>query len=290
MNFCMKQKQYYTLIISLLFTSLLPAQNVTDLIMLANEQYARGEYDLAAREYNRALFFEGEPADLLSLQIAHCYANQGHNGLAVDFYNKAYSLSKNDSLKNEALLGSAFCFLVQEKHVLALSELFNMSEEATPNQNIRMHFLKGLAHYWIGDDTLALAELQQSMQLAGTSDLAASMLADEFEKVFSYPKRYRSKRAYVMSGIVPGSGQLSVGAVREGINSMLLIGGLYLVALQVVKHYSFLDAAIALFPWVQRYYLGGMDKAKNLAIERMEEKRHASYLKILEISTPDSYQ
>jgi hypothetical protein len=152
------------------------------------------------------------------------------------------------------------------------------------------HFLKGIAYYGIGDDTLAFDELQQSLLYAGTNDSVEILLAREFDKVFRYQQRFNPRRAYIMSGIVPGSGQLSVGAIQEGLNSMLLIGGLYLIAIHVVRQYSFIDAAIALFPWVQRYYLGGMEKSKSLALSKIENKRYESYLKILELSIPDSYR
>lgn len=290
MVFCMKQKRYYILIISLFISSLLPAQHIRELVQLANLQFERGEYTLAAREYNRALFFDSEEPDVISLQIAHCYANLGQNGLAIDFYNKAFLLSANDSLQNEALLGSAFCYLLQEQFILAINELLNMNAQATLNQKIQYHFLKGLAHYGFADDSMAYAELAHCLALGTAPDSVTILLADEFQKVFRYQQRYKPQRAYVMSGIVPGSGQLMSGALKDGLNSMLLIGGLYLIALNVARNYSFLDAAIALFPWVQRYYLGGMDKARGLANNKIEEKRYESYLKIIALSSPESYQ
>ncbi|HPB06482.1 MAG TPA: hypothetical protein PKX60_09610, partial [Prolixibacteraceae bacterium] len=93
----------------------------------------------------------------------------------------------------------------------------------------------------------------------------------------------------IMSALLPGSGQFSVGAVKEGFNSMLLITGLTIAAIQIVKHYTFLDAVLTLLPWIQRYYIGGMDKAKALAFNKIDKKRYESYLKIIEIATPPSY-
>ena len=290
MAFCMKQKRYCILIISLIWSTFVPAQTVDDVVRLADTQFGQGNFANAAKEYNRAFFFGYNKQDELSLQIARCYTQLNQLELASDFYNKAYRLSGSDSIKDEALLGEAFGLLIQEKYVLAISELLNLSENASTQQKIQYHFLKGIAHYGIRDDSIAYTEFVQSLQLSGALTLNGEILKTEFDKVFRYQKRYNPKRAYVMSGIVPGSGQLYTGAIKNGINSMLLIGGLYLIAINVARNYSFWDAAVALFPWVQRYYLGGMDKSKELAISKIESKRYESYLKIIELTAPNDYK
>jgi len=286
----MKRRRSFFLIISIFWCTLVSAQTVEEVVLLANKQFEQGDFAIAAKEYNRAYFFGFQRKDELSLQIARCYTELNQLELAVDFYNKAYQLSNSDSIKDEAILGNAYCQILQEKYVLSISELLYLSENATPLQQIQYHFLKGIAHYGMHDDSVAYFEFVQSLHLSSSDTINETLLKAEFGKVFRYHKRYNPQRTYVMSGILPGSGQLSVGAVKDGVNSMLLIGGLYLIALNVIQHYSFLDAAIALFPWVQRYYLSGMDKAKELAISKIESKRYESYLKIIELSVPENYK
>ncbi|MFA9391423.1 MAG: hypothetical protein ACERKD_16560 [Prolixibacteraceae bacterium] len=286
----MKRKTFFILIISLTAHLLLNAQTLVEVVEFANQEFKKGNYTIASKEYNRAFFFGYEKKDELSLQIAHCYAQMNDLDLASDFYNKAFRLSNNDSLKDEAILNNAFVLLLQEKQAQALNELFNLSGSAQLEQQIQYHFLKGIAYYGLYNDSTALDEFVQSIQLQAHGQLAEITLQEEFKKVFHYHKRYNPQRSYVMSGILPGSGQLSVGAIQEGVNSMLLIGGLYLIAVGIMQNYSFWDAAIALFPWIQRYYLGGMDKAKTLAISKIETKRYESYLKIIELTMPDSFE
>lgn len=286
----MKRKTFFSLIISLIAGLSLSSQTVSEVVQFANQQFEEGNYAIASKEFNRAFFFGYERKDEISLKIANCYAQLNQFQLASDFYNKAFRLSLNDSIKDEALLGNAYVLLLQEDYVLALSELYNLSEHANLHQQIQYHFLSGIAHYGIKDDSVAFDEFVQTLKLSGATDLYETQLTAEFEKVFRYEKRYNPKRTYVMSGIVPGSGQLSIGAIKDGINSMLLIGGLYLIAVGVIQNYSFWDAAIALFPWVQRYYLGGMDKAKELAVSKIELKRHESYLNILELTMPNEFE
>lgn len=284
----MKQSRYYILIISLLVGFSLTAQTVQEVVSFANNQFEQGNFAMASKEYNRAFFFGYEKKDVLSHQIAQCYAQLGQLDLAADFYDKAYRFSTNDSLKNEAILGKSFCLLLQEDYVLTLSELFNLSENANLHQQTYFHFLKGIAYYGIQDDSASYFEFSQVHKLNGINDSISLALLSEFDQVYKYNKRYNPKRAYVMSGIIPGSGQLSNGAIKDGINSMLLIGGLYILAINVANLYSFWDAAIAFFPWIQRYYLGGMDHSKALAKSKIESKRYESYLRIMELTTPSN--
>lgn len=282
----MKRNEFYILIISVLLYLNATAQSVSEVVAFADQQYEQGNYTIASQEYNRAIYFGYQHKDILALQVAHCYLQTNNIELASNFYDMAFRYSTNDSLKNEALLGNAFCYITQEKFILALSELYNVSANATQQQRCHYHFLKGIAHYSLQDDSVASEEFQQAILLNKMKESELITLQNEFEKVYWYHKRYRPQRAYVMSGIIPGSGQLYAGSVKDGLNSMVLIGGLYFIAMQVVKYYSFWDAAIALFPWVQRYYLGGMDKAKSLTTSKLEEKRYQSYERIIDLTIP----
>jgi tetratricopeptide (TPR) repeat protein len=286
----MKRKRYFILIINLLITSFSFAQTVEDVVRFANEQFKKGNFQIAAQEYNRALFFGYDKVDELSIQIGHCYSELSNYDLATSFYDRSFKYSLSDSLKNEAVLGKTFCLLMQNKNFLALNELLYMNDYSNIQQQTGMHYLKGIAYYGLGDDTLAYEEFYTVMDLSEISDSVKTLLTSEFNKVYHYHKRYNPTRAYVMSGIIPGSGQLSVGAFKDGINSMVLIAGLYLIAVQIIKAYSLLDAALTLFPWIQRYYLGGMDKAKGLAVSKIEAKRYESYLRIIDLTTPTSYR
>lgn len=286
----MKLSRFYILIISCLFSLTVRAQSVSEIVSFANTQFESENFAIAVKEYNRALFFGAEKVDEVSMQIAHCYTELANYQLAEDFYDQAYRHSQSDSLKNEAILGKSYCLLLENKNLAALSELIYFNNETNLDQQIQSHFLNGIAYYALKNDSLALEEFSTVLELSETTDSVKAVLNNEFEKVFRYQKRYNPMRTYIMSGIVPGSGQLSVGAVKEGINSMVLIAGLYIVAAQIIINYSLVDAALSLFPWIQRYYMGGMDKAKGLAVSKIESKRYESYEKIIDITSPSSYK
>lgn len=284
----MKPSSFFILIISLSCLNL-KAQTVSEVVEFANQQFEEENYAIAAKEYNRAFFFGYHPKDVLSLQIAHCYAQLTNYDLAATFYDKAYLFSNFDSIKDEAILGKSFCLLIQQKYVLALSELLNFSNNTSLVQKEQYHFQKAIAHYGINQDSSALYEFNEVIIVASKNDSISKALRSEFDKIFRYNKRFNPQRAYIMSALLPGSGQFSVGAFKEGLNSIVLITGLYLIAAQLTGLYSFWDAAIAIFPWIQRYYTGGMDKSKALAFSKIEAKRYESYLKIIELTAPTNY-
>lgn len=286
----MKLKIYFTLIISLLAGAIARAQNIAEVVSFADQQFEEGNYTIAAREYNRAFFFGYDHVDEVSLQIGHCYVEMEDFEMAANFYDRAFKLTSSDSIKNESILGKVFCLLLQNKNLPALEEFFFMSEHPNLVQSAQMHYLRGIAYYNLQDDTLAYREFNSVLDLTGQSDSIKGLLHTEFDHVFHYQKKFRPMRSYIMSAFLPGSGQIAVGAYKEGINSIILITGLAIVAVEIMSQFSFVDAAITLLPWVQRYYLGGMDKAKALAVTKIETKRYQSYQKIIDLTTPTAYR
>jgi tetratricopeptide (TPR) repeat protein len=286
----MKQKRYFILIINLLIVTFSFGQTVEDVVRFADEQFGKGNFQVAAQEYNRAFFFGYNKVDEVSMQIGHCYSELSNYNLAATFYDRAFKYSNSDSLKNEAVLGKTFCLIMQNKNLLALNELLYLSNQLNMQQQTGVHYLKGIAYYGLGEDTLAFEEFYSVLDNAGANDTLKTLLSSEFLKVYRYHKRFNPNRAYIISGLLPGSGQFSVGAFKEGINSMLLIAVLYFISIEIIRDYSFIDAAIAMFPWIQRYYMGGMDKAKGLAISKIEAKRYESYLHIIKLTTPETFR
>jgi tetratricopeptide (TPR) repeat protein len=279
----MRPNAYFFLIISCLYCTVPLAQTVDDVVRFADSKFEQGDYIAASKEYNRAYFFAYGQNDRLLYRIAECYFHTQQYEQAGDFFDRAYRLSQNDSLKNNAVLGKAYSLLMDGEFVLCLGELMNLSDVAGQKQLQQYHLIKGIAHFQLMQDELSEVEFRQYMAIADAPDYLLLSLENEFHNVKRYPKRYNPQRAYVMSAIIPGSGQMMSGEIKEGINSMLLIGGLYLVALRVMSLYSFWDGAIALLPWVQRYYFGGMDSSKEIAKTKINRKRYQTYNQIIDI-------
>ena len=96
---------------------------------------------------------------------------------------------------------------------------------------------------------------------------------------------YRPKPVfpYVLSIILPGLGQLSMGDVSEGLNSFILTESLFLLGAVVTFEYSFLDAIFSVLPWYQRYYFGGLNNTWELAEKQRQKRRSEAYKKVLDI-------
>ena len=103
-------------------------------------------------------------------------------------------------------------------------------------------------------------------------------LFNENEKL----KHKNPKAAKVLSMIIPGAGQLYAGDVKNGLNSLLLTGGFFLLFINTSIAYTFVDALVAVGPWYYRYYLGGYQRAETITINRVEMKRARIYRKMLD--------
>jgi len=50
----------------------------------------------------------------------------------------------------------------------------------------------------------------------------------------------------------------------------------------VVFNYTLLDGILSVMPWYQRYYLGGINSAYDIAVQKINDKRTLIYHSILE--------
>ncbi len=285
----MKPKKLCFLIISLLLFIFVNGQTVEEVVEFANNQFAQGHFDIAAKEYNRALFFGYQPMHYPALRIAQCYFEQGNFGLSAEFYDKAYSYSQSSPIQNEALLGKAFCLIMKEEMMLALAELVNFNPTSDSIQNCEYHFLNGIALYHLGNDTLAHEQIQSAIKWKNSVLGNEEELNEIFEEVYRLDRRYSPNRSYYLS-LIPGLGQVTIGEWTEGIKSLVLIGTLFIITNRIAIAFSLADAIVTIIPWLQRYYMGGMEKAKGLAESKIERKRYEAYSRLLELSTPERFK
>ena len=68
--------------------------------------------------------------------------------------------------------------------------------------------------------------------------------------------------------VLPGSGQVYSGNFSSGLNSLLLTTTALSVFTIISIRYSALDAILSVFPYYQRYYVGGVVNAINFAEEK----------------------
>lgn len=280
MNWLAKPAILFLGIINFLVVQSSFCQNLDEIVSFSDQQYEKGNFELAANEYNRALFFGYHEQDRLCLKIANCYFNQNNLEQSAIFYDRAYFSSGSDSIKTEAVLGKSFSLILEKNFVLALSELMNIDSTSIADQNSRLNFLKGIAYFGLNENDLAEEAFKKCV--AGFSDRSALLAFEkEFVDLKKSEKRFNPQTAWLMSLFVPGTGQLYSGEYKEAANSAALLGGLIYLTISFATKYSFVEAIVVVLPWFQRYYIGGANKAERLALEKQKSKRNDSYQAIM---------
>ena len=85
-----------------------------------------------------------------------------------------------------------------------------------------------------------------------------------------------------MSMLIPGSGQIYMGNIGNGLNSIILVGGIATATVYIWQVYGIIDALLSTGSWYYRYYTGGYKGARNLAIEKIENKKAQVYNNVLD--------
>jgi hypothetical protein len=258
----------YIIIISLLIPFAGEGQTVEQLIDFADLKYEQGQYQLAAMEYQRALFFGSkENIGQLYLATADCYFQLEEYDRAGRNYQFAASIAKTADEKAGIQLKETSCLLMEKKFNLALLKLYNFPSNLADSILRKQHILFGIAYY-------GLADFENSAQ-----HFAKSCVEEEqklrIEQYFTSKKLIRPypKLAYYMSVVIPGSGQLYAGDIKNGMNSFILSIGLAVLTYNIAVSKSILDALMTVFPWWQRYHIGGYNAAERIAHKKREENR-----------------
>jgi tetratricopeptide (TPR) repeat protein len=256
------------------------AQKRTDFFAYADDNFARGEWEVALLNYNRLLFTSTETNEQarLNYQIGSCYFLMGAFDLAENYFDFAYFSAESDSMQTEAVLAKTRALIRQERYVLALFELANLTPENTTYFDGTIALYTGLCHFHqnkfeeatpyflavLGNDSLARMEL-------------ATVLSSR--KLLHRPN---PNLAHWLS-LLPGTGQFYAGDVKNGFNSLLLNVSLFAMGANVVQSLSFIDAMVSVAPWIQRYYYGGMVAAERIATDKRHNNRQLALGQVLDL-------
>lgn len=256
-------------------------QGIEKVIAFADMQYQQKNYSLAAKEYRRALFFsEGIKNYDLYSRMGHCYFELSNYDTAATYFDNAYFLAPSDSLKYEAVFQKASCCLLKKNFQFALIDLLSLNDSLPAYFTRKKNFYLGITYFGLGEFKFA------GEHFINCVDPGDSIARAQIENLFDKRKnlyRPHPQLAMVLSIFVPGLGQLYAGDIKNGINSLVLVGGLGLVTANTALQYSIFDAAIGVFPWFERYYQGGFTQAKKIAEKKRARRREKTYHEILTI-------
>lgn len=237
--------------------------------------FAAKNYDQALYAYNQLAFSVYPAVDpAIEMQLGLCYLEKGDFEKASQFFDRAFFSTQQNDIKNTAVLNKCKALLGQNNYPLALSELYSLNfDSLNQAQAASFYLFKAICLY----------EMEQ-FEAAEIAFLALINDSSTIQQLFSQPKAFyrpNSTTALIMSAVIPGSGQFYAKEYREGINSVVINGVFVYYWLRILNIYGGIDAFLAVLPWLQRYYVGGFNKASVLAYDKMLANRKAKLAEIL---------
>lgn len=270
----------------LLFISLLvwrggSAQNLEQTFRLGMDSYESGNYEGALTFLNRVAYFDSTGSYLLNanLTMANCYVQLGKLGEAKTHFNRAVNSTETVRIKDSILLTKAKMEILNEQFHYALQDLFSLSGQYTDQTRVGDFYLS-ICFYGLNDFEGFKSSFEK-LGLNTTDSIRISEISLKLEKKLAAKRVTRIK---VMSYILPGSGQIASGQIRDGINSIALLSGVMALYLVTVREYGFLNGLIAVSPWFTRYYGGGIENAEAAALTRQAKIKDKYFREVLGIA------
>lgn len=245
----------------------------------ADASFANGDWEVALLNYNRLLFSATAPEEqaVLNYNIASCYYLMGSYALAANYFDFAFFSATSDSMQTEAVLAKSRTLMREESWVLAIFELANLAPES-PDFDATIALYTGLCYFHQNKFDAAIPYFKTVLATDSNAQL-------EMERLLTARKwlyRPNPNLARWLS-IVPGTGQFYAGDVKNGLNSLLLNTGLFALGINVVQNLAVADAVLSVMPWVQRYYMGGMEAAERIAVAKRKENRQMALGQVLDL-------
>ncbi len=280
MNFFIKLHISFWIVCNL-FAQITFAQNLQESLKFADFQFEKGNYKLALKEYQRVLFFnDGKNLQHIYEQIGASYFFNKNYKNAAYYYELSYKTTESDSIKTEILFKKAACIIFDKNFKLALLELMNLPDSLNFQSENRKNFYFAVCYWGLEDFEKAKSNF---LKIIPTQNRVAR---DEIALVFSKKRNFyrpNPKTAQILSVFIPGTGQIYSGDFKNGINSLVLTGGLVVLGVYMTQFYSLFDAVLTVLPWFIRYHQGGYKGAKNIAQNKRAERRDKAYKKILKV-------
>ncbi len=280
MNFIIKPRIWFWIVCNILTTVTL-AQNLEETIKFANSQFESGNYNLALKEYQRALFFnDGSNLQFIYEQIGSSFFFKKDLKKAAYYYELSYKTTDSDSIKTEILFKKTACLMLDKNFKLATFELLNLPDSLDPQSADRKNFYFAVCYWGMGDFEKSKNSFMEI--LPDNQVLAREEITLLFSKKRNLYKP-NPKTAQILSIFIPGSGQIYSGDFKNGLNSLVLTGGIIVLGVYMTRYYSLFDAVLTVFPWFIRYYQGGYQGAKKIAQNNRSNRRNETYQKILKV-------
>jgi len=252
------------------------AQNIEEVIHFGDSLFRLDKYHFALNEYQRAFYFsEIDDKALISNKIAYCYLLANDFKMARTYYDSTSYYSDSKSIQIECVFRKIICYMKEKNYGYALLKLNELDIDSSEYFRYKKNLYMGISFFGLEDYDQAFHFFYKTIN---PYDITKKILLDQLYNDRKKLMRPNPTVATVMSALIPGTGQIYAGEVYGGINSMMLLSGLFYIGINPPYINFFI-----LMPFIYRYYMGGIRNANRHAKERKREKQYYCYYDLMKI-------
>ena len=258
------------LISIIIFTTSGTAEGTIQQYRYAEQLFESGDYQAARREYKRLLFYQPDTefTDVADYRIAQSYYYQNEPDRAERLFHEFLETHPNSPFRFQSQLMIGQLQFDSGAYSLARTTLFELLHVSEDKEvAAAAHYLRGWCYVYTSEWNKAITELRRAdtLQIDALQRKEARRLADTLLAETPLPHKSQQMAGW-LSTVVPGSGQLYVGSVKEGILAAALTGTFIYLAVDAIRERRYVDCTgIALVGW--QFYWGNRINAQRLASE-----------------------
>lgn len=232
--------------------------------------FESGDYQAARRAYKRLLFYQSDTQlrDVVDYRIAQTYYHQHLPELAERRFREFSATHPNSPMRFQSQLMLGQLQFDAERYSVARTTLFEILHASKDVEVVASaHYLRGWCYVYTSDWNKAITEFRQVTipEIDALQRKKAPQLADTL--LNKTPLSFKSpEMAGWFSTIIPGSGQVYVGGVKEGLLAAAVTGAFIYLATDAARERRYIDCTgISLVGW--HFYWTNRINARRLASE-----------------------
>lgn len=282
MKFTIKQKLFSFFLISIvcfLSPKTTYSQNVDETLTYARNLMAINEPHQAVEAYRRILFFQPEKTALIALETGNAFCSTGEYNRARYYYKIAFHNETVSEKKANIEFKIIHSYILEKEYMKAKLNLAVLRNSKLAYSNRKMAFYDGIINFQTENLEKAMDNFHEYF-----ADYDTSLVSSLFISA-NKNERLNPQKAMWMSIFVPGLGQAYAGAYEEAANSFIINTIILSLYFYVAITYNPIQGLFAVFPWFQRYYIGGINKSKTITKERKKAVKEQIFIELLQYAT-----
>ena len=244
----------------------------------AEHLFESGDYRAARLAYKRLLFYrpDTEFRDVADYRIAQSYYYQNRPERAEHLFREFLAVHPNSPFRFRSQLMIGQLHFDAGEYSLARTALFELLHSTEDTETVAAaHYLRGWCYVRTSDWNKAISELRRvdTLQTDTPHGKNARRLADLLLEKTPLPHKSPQLAGW-LSTVVPGSGQLYVGRIREGILAAVLGGTFMYLVTDAIRERRYVDGAGLSLIGLQ-FYWGNRVEAQRFASEYNSHRERA---------------